>query len=86
MAQKPYNAERIQAARRELDAIGGADLVVEAAYLAAMFELVTKLVDGTRRRPFPTALYTIADILYWLAQVVHDMLFWLLKLMNIKQS
>lgn len=72
MAKKPYDETRVQAARTQVLEIGGAELLVEAGMVAAMFEMTTKLSDGSRKRPFPVALYVVASHALWLAQIVYD--------------
>lgn len=47
--RRPDDDAKLQKARAVLSAIGGNELVIEAASIAGFFELMTKLVDATDR-------------------------------------
>jgi hypothetical protein len=73
VAHKPYNEELIQAARTSVLEIGGPELFIEAAFTAAFFEVATKIVDGSRRRPFPTVVYSLMSFVLWMGLTVHTL-------------
>ena len=61
VAARPWNMDAIEQACQGIrDAVGDgkvADgLVLEACFTAAGFEMVTKIVDGTMRKPLPSIM------------------------------
>jgi hypothetical protein len=51
-ASRPFHPGVMQAPRERVLQVGGEELLVEACMTAAMFEGVTKIVDGTVRKPW----------------------------------
>lgn len=53
---------------------------------AAMFEIVTKIVDGSRKRPYPEVIYMVAPYLLWIFQILYDVVKWCWRHIHKKRS
>lgn len=84
LAKKPYDGELVQIARMQVLRIGGPELVTEAGLTAAFFEVVAKFVDASRKRPFPSIMYTVMSYVLWLGQVLYDLLHTIKYLLPLK--